>query len=87
MYRLSFAPGEGQRQRQQQQQQPQLPEHPEEHLVTLLADFTAEMPEEMSAKTGEVLRLLQPDDNGWTYVETLDGERRGLVPSSYVKDH
>jgi hypothetical protein len=74
-----------QKQKQQQQQQHQ-PDDAADIRVTLLADFTAEMPEELSTKAGEVLRLLQPDDEGWTYVETLDGGRRGLVPTSYVKN-
>ena len=53
-----------------------------ERLV-LLEPFTAEEDGEISVKKGEIVFVLESDQDGWTYVQNNEGVA-GLVPSGYT---
>lgn len=49
----------------------------------MLEDFVAEEEGELTASKDEVLNIIEPDADGWTYVQNQNGEV-GLVPSSFT---
>lgn len=51
--------------------------------VYMLEDFVAEEEGELSAVKDEILNVLEPDADGWTYVQNMNGEV-GLVPSGFT---
>ncbi|KAI8344085.1 hypothetical protein BC941DRAFT_342661 [Chlamydoabsidia padenii] len=53
---------------------------------TMLYDFVAERPDELSCKTNDTIMVISKVNNEWYLAETIgDLGRRGLVPISFVK--
>ena len=53
-------------------------------LVRVLHAYSATAETELSVQPDQRLTLIQGDSEGWVQVATLDGQREGFVPASYV---
>ena len=53
-------------------------------LVRVLHAYSATTETELSVQPDERLTLIEGDSEGWVQVATLDGQREGFVPTSYV---
>ena len=53
-------------------------------LVRVLHAYSATAETELSVQPDERLTLIEGDSEGWVQVATLDGQREGFVPASYV---
>ena len=53
-------------------------------LVRVLHAYSATAETELSVQPDERLTLIEGDSEGWVQVATLDGQREGFVPTSYV---
>lgn len=54
--------------------------------MRLIADFVAADSNELSCRENNIVRVLSNDPgNGWTFCETMDSLRQGLVPTSYLR--
>ena len=54
--------------------------------VQLLDEFVAEEDGELSVSKGEIVTVLEKDEDGWTYVQN-SGSQTGLVPSAYLQPY
>ncbi|KAK4051567.1 Protein BZZ1 [Microbotryomycetes sp. JL201] len=57
-----------------------------EQTATLLYDYAAATPAELSVSTGEVVVVVEPEDAaGWIKARSTSSGQTGLVPASYVQ--
>ncbi|KAL6051042.1 Lateral signaling target protein [Balamuthia mandrillaris] len=56
-----------------------------ERYAEVLFDFVAEKAEEVSAKQGDIAKLLGEAEGEWWHVELLHGQGAGWLPTSYLR--
>ncbi|XP_066977459.1 jouberin-like isoform X2 [Macrobrachium rosenbergii] len=54
-------------------------------LVSVLHDFEAREPDELSVKQGDYVMFVKKESHDWWQVRTADMKQTGLVPSNYLK--
>ncbi|CAG8474847.1 8905_t:CDS:10 [Paraglomus brasilianum] len=52
--------------------------------VRAMYDYTANAPEEMSFRVGDIIAVFRTQDDGWWDGEIVDSRVRGLLPSNFV---